>query len=165
MLHLYAALAEKERRLISERTKAAQAAKKATGASLGNPSNLAEAGLVGRTMLTEGADAFAGQLAPVVRAIRAEGATTLRAMADALNRRSIKAAGGGTWCPAAVSNVLMRSQRFYRREIVVRTAVKLQSAGLLLFRLGGEQLEVLLAHPGGPFWRNKDHGAWTIQKD
>src|SRR4051794_30240070 len=37
MLHLYAALAEKERRLISERTKAALAAKKAAGASLGNP--------------------------------------------------------------------------------------------------------------------------------
>src|SRR4051812_13863606 len=40
MLHLYAALAEKERRLISERTKAALAAKKAQGASLGNPRNI-----------------------------------------------------------------------------------------------------------------------------
>ena len=48
MLHLYAALAEKERRLISERTKAALAAKKAAGASLGNPHNLAKAGLLGR---------------------------------------------------------------------------------------------------------------------
>ena len=40
MLHLYAALAEKERRLIAERTKAALAAKKAAGAALGNPTNL-----------------------------------------------------------------------------------------------------------------------------
>src|ERR1700759_1536386 len=40
MLHLYAALAEKERRLISERTKAALVAKRVTGASLGNPCNL-----------------------------------------------------------------------------------------------------------------------------
>ena len=40
MLHLYAALAEKERRLISERTKAALAAKKAGGARLGNPRNI-----------------------------------------------------------------------------------------------------------------------------
>jgi DNA invertase Pin-like site-specific DNA recombinase len=48
MLHLYAALAEKERRLISERTKAALAAKKAVGATLGNPRGLAQAGaLVG----------------------------------------------------------------------------------------------------------------------
>jgi DNA invertase Pin-like site-specific DNA recombinase len=44
MLHLYAALAEKERRLISERTKAALAAKKAGGAKLGNPRNIAAAG-------------------------------------------------------------------------------------------------------------------------
>lgn len=44
MLHLYAALAEKERRFISERTKAALAAKKAVGAPLGNRQNLAEAG-------------------------------------------------------------------------------------------------------------------------
>jgi len=38
------------------------------------------------------------------------------------------------------------------------------SAGLLLFRRLGGQLEVLLAHPGGPFWANKDAGAWTIPK-
>src|SRR6476646_10344602 len=44
MLHLYAALAEKERRLISERTRSALAAKKAAGAVLGNPSNIAQAG-------------------------------------------------------------------------------------------------------------------------
>src|SRR3954447_19059608 len=48
MLHLYAALAEKERRHFSERTKAALAAKKATGTVLGNPSNLAQAGELGR---------------------------------------------------------------------------------------------------------------------
>jgi DNA invertase Pin-like site-specific DNA recombinase len=44
MLHLYAALAEKERRLISERTKAALAAKRASGAKLGNLSNILAAG-------------------------------------------------------------------------------------------------------------------------
>ena len=44
MLHLYAALAEKERRLISDRTKAALAAKKAAGGKLGNPRDLAGAG-------------------------------------------------------------------------------------------------------------------------
>src|ERR1700722_5427211 len=37
------------------------------------------------------------------------------------------------------------------------------SAGLLAFRRGDE-LEVLLAHPGGPFWAKKDDGAWTIPK-
>src|SRR5437868_11931708 len=38
------------------------------------------------------------------------------------------------------------------------------SAGLLLFRRRQGQLEVFLAHPGGPFWRNRDDGAWTIPK-
>lgn len=67
MLHLYAALAEKELRLIAERTKAALAAKRATGARLGNLINLAEAGSAGRATLIEGADGFAEHLAPVVR--------------------------------------------------------------------------------------------------
>jgi predicted NUDIX family NTP pyrophosphohydrolase len=38
------------------------------------------------------------------------------------------------------------------------------SAGLLLYRQGPGGLEVLLAHPGGPFFRNKDAGSWTIPK-
>jgi len=39
-----------------------------------------------------------------------------------------------------------------------------QSAGLLVFRERLGQLEVLLVHPGGPFWKKKDAGAWTIPK-
>jgi hypothetical protein len=61
MLHLYAALAEKERRLIAERTKAALAAKKAAGAHLGNPTNLAFAGARGRTVSVAAADEFCGR--------------------------------------------------------------------------------------------------------
>jgi predicted NUDIX family NTP pyrophosphohydrolase len=38
------------------------------------------------------------------------------------------------------------------------------SAGLLLFRRPHGRLEVFLAHPGGPFWRGRDLGAWTIPK-
>ena len=38
------------------------------------------------------------------------------------------------------------------------------SAGLLLFRRQGGSFEVFLAHPGGPFWRGRDAGAWTIPK-
>jgi predicted NUDIX family NTP pyrophosphohydrolase len=38
------------------------------------------------------------------------------------------------------------------------------SAGLVLFRRAAQGLEVLLAHPGGPFWRDRDAGAWTIPK-
>jgi predicted NUDIX family NTP pyrophosphohydrolase len=39
-----------------------------------------------------------------------------------------------------------------------------KSAGILLYRLVNDQPEVLLAHPGGPLWKNKDTGAWTIPK-
>jgi predicted NUDIX family NTP pyrophosphohydrolase len=38
------------------------------------------------------------------------------------------------------------------------------SAGLLMFRRQRDELEVLLVHPGGPYFRNKDDGAWTIPK-
>jgi predicted NUDIX family NTP pyrophosphohydrolase len=40
-----------------------------------------------------------------------------------------------------------------------------RSAGLLLYRRGADEgLELLIAHPGGPFWTHKDEGAWTIPK-
>jgi predicted NUDIX family NTP pyrophosphohydrolase len=41
---------------------------------------------------------------------------------------------------------------------------KHQSAGLLLFRRAADAIEVLLVHPGGPFWAKKDEGAWSIPK-
>src|SRR4051794_25691904 len=39
-----------------------------------------------------------------------------------------------------------------------------RSAGIVLYRLSGGEPEVLLVHPGGPFWTNKDEGAWSIPK-
>ena len=38
------------------------------------------------------------------------------------------------------------------------------SAGLLMYRRRGDVVEALLVHPGGPYWRNKDEGAWSIPK-
>lgn len=38
------------------------------------------------------------------------------------------------------------------------------SAGILLYRRTHGGLEVLLGHPGGPYWRHRDHGAWTLPK-
>lgn len=38
------------------------------------------------------------------------------------------------------------------------------SAGILMYRRRGKSLEVLLVHPGGPFWRRRDAGAWSIPK-
>src|SRR4051794_24801594 len=45
-----------------------------------------------------------------------------------------------------------------------RLTVAASSAGILLYRGAGPGLQVLLVHPGGPFWRNKDDGAWSIPK-
>ena len=39
-----------------------------------------------------------------------------------------------------------------------------RSAGILMYRGSGPKLELLLVHPGGPFWANKDDGAWSIPK-
>jgi DNA invertase Pin-like site-specific DNA recombinase len=83
VLHLYAALAEKERRLISEWTRVALAAKKASGIRLGNPRNFAQTGELGRSVQTAIADKFVANLMPVVRAIQNSGATTLEAITQA----------------------------------------------------------------------------------
>jgi predicted NUDIX family NTP pyrophosphohydrolase len=39
-----------------------------------------------------------------------------------------------------------------------------QSAGILAYRRSGDEWQVFLVHPGGPFWAKKDHGAWSIPK-
>ena len=39
-----------------------------------------------------------------------------------------------------------------------------QSSGILLFRRAGAAIEVLLAHPGGPYWKNQDYGSWSVPK-
>ena len=62
MLHLYAALAEKERRLISERTRTALAQRKAQGKRLGNPTNVDEAAALGRAAQISEADRFAANV-------------------------------------------------------------------------------------------------------
>lgn len=50
-----------------------------------------------------------------------------------------------------------------RRNVLVLGMAK-ESAGLLMFRFSNGGLEVLLVHPGGPFWVHKDFGAWSIPK-
>ena len=110
MLHLYAALAEKERGLISERTKAVLAAKKASGARLGKPAQHRSGG-TGRTIQIATADEFVLGLLPVVQAIRSAGATTLDAMTRALNDRGIRSARGRRWYASSVGNLLSRANK------------------------------------------------------
>src|SRR5215204_3395518 len=94
MLHLYAALAEKERRLIAERTKAALAIKRASGAVLGNTTKLRQAAVLGRNTLQREADQFAANVLPVIREIRALGVSSYVSIASALNGRGVRTARG-----------------------------------------------------------------------
>ena len=93
LLHLYAALAEKERAVISHRTKAALAAAKARGQALGNP-RLAEARAVAHAALKAEASAHADAVMPAIREAQAVGAKSLRQIAAALNGRGIATALG-----------------------------------------------------------------------
>jgi DNA invertase Pin-like site-specific DNA recombinase len=112
MLHLYAALAENERRLISERTKAALAQRKACGRRLGNTVNPEEAAALGRRVQSAEADLFAANVLPVIDSLRSAGVTDLRGLAVALNVRGIRTARGGTWHVSNVRNVIARQSAF-----------------------------------------------------
>src|ERR1700677_1330569 len=107
MLHLHAALAERERKVISERTIAALAAAKARGQALGNP-KLAEARAIANANHSAGADAFADSVVPATREAQVAGAKSLREIAAALNGRGIGTARGGKREATTVANVLRR---------------------------------------------------------
>lgn len=110
MLHIYAALSEKERNLISERTKAALAVKIAQGAKLGNRTNLAEAQALGGATIRREAAKRDANLLPVIDQITAAGATSYRQIAEQLNARSISSPRGGKWQPTTVRNVMVRRE-------------------------------------------------------
>jgi DNA invertase Pin-like site-specific DNA recombinase len=110
MLHLFAALDEKERAMISARTKAALAAAKERGVKLGNPS-LAVARVKTEESRAAGAYEFARTVAPVIRAIQGEGVTTLRGIARELVVRKVETRRGGVWTPVQVGDLLRRLDR------------------------------------------------------
>jgi DNA invertase Pin-like site-specific DNA recombinase len=110
MLHIYAALAEKERNLISERTRAALARKKDQGAQLGNRTNLPEATALANAATQRIADAFAANVLPIIHQVKASGATSYAAIAEAMNARGVRTARGGEWHSTTVRNILLRNQ-------------------------------------------------------
>jgi len=110
---LMAASAQAERKLISDRTKAALAAAKARGTKLGTPANLTNHDLgraLGRATRVKRATTRAADLKPVIEDLRASGALSLRALAHGLNSRGIPAAGGGTWSAVQVKRVIERAE-------------------------------------------------------
>jgi DNA invertase Pin-like site-specific DNA recombinase len=111
VLHLFAALAEKERSLISTRTRQALAAAKERGVILGNPRlSVARKSAVeaAKTVIKSNADRYANNVLPIIREAQKAGATTLRAIAEVLNARGIATARGGQWHATSVKNVLGR---------------------------------------------------------
>jgi len=108
MLHLYAALAEKERSLISKRTREALQAKKKAGAVLGNRTNLATAQAKGAAANSAGSTVFAANTLPIIDSIRAAGHTSMRSIAEALDARGVRTSRGGAWTAVQVSRILKR---------------------------------------------------------
>jgi len=107
-LHLWAALAQQERKMISNRTKDALAAAKIRGVTLGSPA-IAKARASSIETKKANADAHAARVLPVIEAIRKTGATSLRAIAAELAARKVETARGGEWNAAQVSNILKRA--------------------------------------------------------
>lgn len=111
-LHIMAAFAEHEREMISARTRAALAIRKAQGVKMGNRTNLAEAQAKGAAAMKREADAFAANVLPVIDRIKkTTGVTSFNAIAKALNERGVKTAKGGTWAAATVRNIMLRAPR------------------------------------------------------
>jgi len=107
VLHLFAALAEKERALISTRTRQALAAAKARGIVLGGP-KLPQARKNAVEVIKAEADRHAANVIPIIREAQKAGATTLRQIAEALNARGVTTPRGGAWYAMSVKNVLDR---------------------------------------------------------
>lgn len=107
-LHVYAGLAEKERQMIAERTKAGLQAKKARGEALGaSEAMLSIARESANAVRHEKAEDFAARLRPTLTRMKKDG-MTLRAMAEELNASGTKTARGGEWHATTVKNVLDR---------------------------------------------------------
>jgi DNA invertase Pin-like site-specific DNA recombinase len=124
MIHILAAVAEYEGRLVSERIKAALAAAKARGVKLGrvNPGGGCPAGLAkGHQVIAERMAARAADLAPVIAEIRAAGSVSLAAIARQLNERGMRPVRADRWSPDSVHRMLLRL-------LLVRTAPEARQA-------------------------------------
>lgn len=113
-VNIMGAVAQAEREAISTRTKEALQAAKARGVKLGNPNGAAALKRAGRgnaaavEALKVGANDHAANLAPIIAHLKAEGLTSLRDLAGALNERRMLTPRGGKWHPTSVKNLLVR---------------------------------------------------------
>nr|WP_298897664.1 recombinase family protein [uncultured Altererythrobacter sp.] len=113
-VHILAAVAQAERKSISQRTKEALKAAKARGVRLGNPNGAAPLKRAGKgnvaavEALKAEAQSRAQELAGEIEAVRATGAISLREIAQGLNERHIESPRGGRWYPSGVRRILQR---------------------------------------------------------
>jgi DNA invertase Pin-like site-specific DNA recombinase len=102
---ILALVAQRERELISERTRLGMAAAKTKGVKLGTPNpEKAVAAMV--TANKSAKVEFAAKVFPIIEEIKSAGVQTLRGICDCLNRRGISTRNGKAWYPATVRNVL-----------------------------------------------------------
>lgn len=110
-LGVFAAMAQHEREIISARTKAALAARRARGLPLGTPRDLSawavQAATKGRASLAAIARKHAGEVAPQIEEARQGGCTSLRQVAAWLNDRGIVTPRGKLWTAGAVRNAAL----------------------------------------------------------
>jgi DNA invertase Pin-like site-specific DNA recombinase len=112
ILHLYAALSEKERKLISSRTREALQAVKVKlaeqGKKLGNPRNLHQAQRKGAAATKAASDSYARSVLPMIEGFKQRG-MTLQQVAEELNRRSVPTLRGGDWHPSTLVKIQQRA--------------------------------------------------------
>jgi DNA invertase Pin-like site-specific DNA recombinase len=111
VLHLYAALSEKERSMISVRTREALAALKRRGIKLGNPSyrSLCDASRRGASARQQAANTFARSIRPMIQGYQAQG-LTLGEAAEVMNQSKVPTyRGTGIWTATQLSRIMTRS--------------------------------------------------------
>jgi DNA invertase Pin-like site-specific DNA recombinase len=104
-VHVLAAVAQAERKAIGERTRAALAAARARGTSLGNP-NIRALRSKAAVAVAARTQAFRSNVLPLIKSLQQAGCASLQGVADALNTRGVKTARCGAWTATAVRRVL-----------------------------------------------------------
>jgi DNA invertase Pin-like site-specific DNA recombinase len=105
-IHIYAAMAEHERNMISERTKAALRAAKDRGVKLGGFRGVKVNPALGTAAKRERAKSFNAQVREAIAELQAEGAESLSELARRLNEQGVPTSRGGTWAATQVARVI-----------------------------------------------------------
>lgn len=108
-IHIIAAVAEYEREVIAQRTKAALAAAKARGVRLGNP-KAASLSKIASDKTRSQANAYMKRVMPVIQTFQTQGVTSYSRLAKALEDSGVRTQRGGHWSAAGVRNILLRAK-------------------------------------------------------